>query len=272
MQDVLPCADQPHVVACQQHDLVCMFCQTLLLALQVNNRPASPQQHLAASAAANHQGVPKQPVQYSSLGLPQTHSVKPNRAAASYSSHHSASSGAGLDCTTRNSGGHHDQSTANAVVSSPHPLQHLGLRQSSSASGGTAQLKTAVTPVSPPQSRVQHAQLKTAVPPVSPPQRRGQHAHVSYKQFKASQPVARRQPPQTHAALMQQVYKALQKLPQARSVFEEAKQRLGQQFSTTVQLNKCIAQMWIDAAGAAELGGVMIVLTHLSVANTACVA
>ena len=329
MQDVLPCADQPHVVACQQHDLVCMFCQTLLLAPQVNNRPASPHQHLAASAAANHQGVPKQPVQNSSLGLRQTHSVKPNGAAASYSSHHVASSGAGLDCITWNSGGHHDQSTANAVVSSHHALQNVGLRQSSSTSGGAAQLraavplvsspqsrgqhaqlKTAVPPVSPPQSRGQHAQLraavppvspplsrgqhaqlktaiprvsppqskgqhaqlKTAVPPVSPPQSRGQHAHVSYKQLQASQPVARRHPPQTHAALVQQVYTALQKVPQARSVFEEAKQRLGQQFSNTVQLNKCIAQMWSDAAGAAELGGVMIVLTHLCVADTACVA
>ncbi len=84
--------------------------------------------------------------------------------------------------------------------------------------------------------------------------------------------MARRHPPQTHAALVQQVYTALQKVPQARSVFEEAKQRLGQQFSNTVQLNKCIAQMWSDAAGAAELGGVMIVLTHLCVADTACVA
>lgn len=68
--------------------------------------------------------------------------------------------------------------------------------------------------------------------------------------------VVHRQPSKTHAALVQQILQALHKVRQARNAFDEAKQRFGQHFTTGVQLDKCVAQMCNDAAGAAELGGI----------------
>ncbi|DBB12753.1 TPA: hypothetical protein ACH3X3_005527 [Trebouxia sp. C0006] len=38
------------------------------------------------------------------------------------------------------------------------------------------------------------------------------------------------------------VHQALHKIPQARHVFDEAKQRFGQHFTTGVPLDKCVAQ------------------------------
>lgn len=68
-------------------------------------------------------------------------------------------------------------------------------------------------------------QLRAPVPPVAPrwvapasPQSRHQHAIVSYKHYQAAHPVVHtmysiRQPPKTHAALVQQVHQALHKVP-----------------------------------------------------------
>ena len=85
-------------------------------------------------------------------------------------------------------------------------------------------------------------QLSAPVAPVLPPQNRGQHAIVAYKHYQAAHSVVHRQPPKTHAALVQQVHQDLHKVPQARHVFDEAKQRFGQHFTTGVPLDKCVAQ------------------------------
>jgi len=227
------------------------FCSTLLLAPQVykaHQRSVSKQQHLAASAAAKFQGAPKQPMHNSSLRVHQTQSVEP---AASYIRPHAASPWAGFGCLTRNSGGHQGQSAANAVPSIPPVLQPVGPGQASSAAGITAQ-------------------LTAPVPSVAPPQSRPKHAVVSYKHYQAAHPGLCTQPPKSHAELVEQVHQALHRVPQARTAFDEAKQRFGQQFTTVVQLHRHVAQMWHDAAGAAEFGGKT--LSRLYVADTACVA